>query len=81
MTYVGKRPDLDFAQFPSPRVTLPDYTKVDLSAELPLPQLGPGGFALTARLDNVFDKRYEEVLNFAAPGRTVLIGGRASALF
>ena len=81
VTYVGKRPDLDFAQFPSPRVTLPDYTKVDLSAEVPLPQLGPGGFALTARLDNVFDKRYEEVLNFAAPGRTVLIGGRASALF
>jgi len=81
VTYVGKRPDLDFAQFPSPRVTLADYSKVDLSAELPLPQLGPGGFALTARLDNVFDKRYQEVLNFAAPGRTVLIGGRASAMF
>jgi hypothetical protein len=29
----------------------------------------------------VFDKRYEEVLHFASPGRTILIGGRASALF
>ena len=81
VTYVGKRPDLDFAQFPSPRVTLPDYTKIDLSAELPLPQVGRGDFALTARLDNVLDKKYEEVLHFAAPGRTVLIGGRASGFF
>jgi len=81
VTRVGKRPDLDFSQFPSPRVTLPDYTKVDLSAELPLPRLGGGGFTLTARLENLFDKKYEEVLHFAAPGRTILIGGRASAIF
>ena len=81
VTFVGKRPDLDFAQFPSPRVTLPDYSKVDLSAEVPLPRLGLGGLTLTARLENLFDKKYEEVLNFAAPGRTILIGGRVSALF
>src|SRR5687767_15119150 len=36
VSFVGKRADLDFAQFPSPRVTLAGYTKSDLSAEFPL---------------------------------------------
>ncbi len=80
VTYVGKRPDIDFAQFPSPRVTLPAYTKLDLSAELPV-RLGPGGFMLTARLENLFDRKYQEVLGFAAPGRAILIGGRAATMF
>ena len=81
VSYVGKRPDTDFSQFPSPRVTLPAYTKVDLSAEYPLTGLNRGGLTLNARLDDVFDKRYQDVLHFASPGRTILIGGRASALF
>ncbi len=81
VSYVGKRPDTDFSQFPSPRVTLPAYTKVDLSAEYPLTGLRRGGLTLNARMDNVFDKRYEDVLHFASPRRTILIGGRASALF
>ena len=81
VTYVGKRPDIDFAQFPSPRVTLPAYTKVDLSAELPVTRLGSSGFTLTARLENLFDRKYQEVLGFAAAGRAILIGGRASAMF
>jgi vitamin B12 transporter len=81
VSYVGKRPDTDFSQFPSPRVTLPAYTKVDLSAEYPLTGLRRGGLTLNARVDNVFDKRYEDILNFTTPRRTVLIGGRASALF
>jgi vitamin B12 transporter len=81
VSYVGKRPDTDFSQFPSPRVTLPAYTKVDLSAEYPLTGHQRGGLTLNARVDNVFDKRYDEVLNFTSPRRTILIGGRASALF
>jgi vitamin B12 transporter len=81
VSYVGKRPDTDFSQFPSPRVTLPAYTKVDLSAEYPLTGLKRAGFTLNARVDNVFDKRYEDVLNFTSPRRTILIGGRATALF
>lgn len=81
VSYVGKRPDTDFSQFSSPRVTLAAYTKVDLSAEYPLTGLKRGGLTLNARVDNVFDKRYEEVLNFTTPRRNILIGGRASALF
>src|SRR6267154_749106 len=79
VSYVGKRPDTDFSQFPSSRVTLPAYTKVDLSAEYPLTGLKRGGLTLNARVDNVFDKRYDEVLNFTSPRRTILVGGRASA--
>jgi outer membrane cobalamin receptor len=32
-------------------------------------------------VENTLNKRYEDVLHFAAPGRTVLIGARASTLF
>ncbi len=81
LSYVGKRPDTDFSQFPSPRITLPSYTKVDLSAEYPLTARTHGGLTINARLENAFDKHYEDVLHFAAPGRTILLGGRASALF
>lgn len=81
ITYVGKRPDFDFSQFPSPHVTLPAYARVDLSAEVPVFARGPGGLTLTGRVENLFDKHYEDVLNFAAPGRTILLGARAAAMF
>ncbi|HEU4748498.1 MAG TPA: TonB-dependent receptor, partial [Gemmatimonadaceae bacterium] len=81
LSYVGKRPDTDFSQFPSPRVTLPSYVKADLSAELPLMRAGRGGLTLNARIENLFGERYEDVLNFAAPGRVVLVGARAVAVF
>jgi vitamin B12 transporter len=81
VNFVGKRPDLDFAQFPSPRITLAAYAKFDLSGELPLTGPRRGGLRLTARLENVLDKRYQDVLHYAAPGRTILVGGRATTLF
>jgi vitamin B12 transporter len=81
INFVGKRADLDFSQFPSPRVTLPSYTKLDLSAELPLIGRRRGGLALSLRIENALDKRYEDVLHFAAPGRTILLGARATTLF
>lgn len=81
VSVVGKRPDVDFAQFPSPRVTLPAYAKLDLSAELPLTGPGRRGFSLSARLENALDKHYEDVLHYSSPGRTILIGARATTLF
>ena len=81
VSYVGKRADMDFAQFPSPRVSLPAYSRVDLSAEAPLTRLGAGHLVLNARIENLFDKKYEEVLHFPAPRRTILIGARASNVF
>jgi vitamin B12 transporter len=81
LNFVGKRADTDFAQFPSPRVTLPAYTKTDLSTELPLTRFRSGGLVLTGRVENVLDRRYEDVLHFASPGRTILVGARATTLF
>jgi vitamin B12 transporter len=79
--YAGKRPDFDFTQFPSPRVTLPAYTKVDVAAEYPLTRVRLDNVRLSARIENAFDKRYEEVLNFPAPGRVVLLGLKANTAF
>lgn len=81
IAFVGKRPDLDFAQFPSSRVTLGSYTKTDLSIEYPLAPAERGGIAFNARVENLFDKRYEDVLHFAAPGRVVFLGARVLAHF
>jgi vitamin B12 transporter len=80
-SFVGKRPDIDFTQFPSPRVTLPAYTKIDLSGDLPIAAIERTGLTLDARVENLLNKRYEDVLNFRTPGRTILIGARATRLF
>jgi vitamin B12 transporter len=76
VTYVGSRPDLDFQQYPSPTVSLPAYTTVDLSAAAPLLVRSGTTIALTARVENALDRSYQEILNFPAPGRTVLVGAR-----
>jgi vitamin B12 transporter len=78
-SYVGKRPDLDFSQFPSPTLTLPAYIKLDLSAASRIFALPNGNeFALTARMENALDKKYQDVIGFPAPGRVVLIGASFS---
>lgn len=79
-SYVGDRPDLDFARFPSPVVTLPAYVRVDVASSRDIfrSASGKSSLAITARVENALDKRYEDVLNFRAPGRTVLLGARFS---
>lgn len=75
--HVGKRPDLDFRTFPSARITLPAFTTMDAAASIPvLAKNDRPRVALTVRVENVFDKRYQEVFNFDAPGRRVMVGGR-----
>jgi Outer membrane cobalamin receptor protein len=77
--YVGKRPDVDFAAFPSPTVTLPAYTRVDVSGSLELWKGTHGSsLSLNARAENAFGKKFETVLHFPAPGRVILIGARFS---
>lgn len=78
--HVGARTDVRFFHDApwSAEETLPAYTKVDLSGELPLP-LGKAGrhAALTARIDNLFDARYEPAAGYRAPGIAFLVGARA----
>jgi vitamin B12 transporter len=76
--YVGERDDRDFAN--DVRVKLDGYTLVDLSAELALASLSHGlsPLSLTARVENTFNRAYQPVFGFDAPGRTVLVGARAA---
>jgi len=78
VTYVGDRQDQDFSTFPFPRVTLASYTRIDLAAQLDLlrPRGSTPGFAVSGRVENLLDHGYEEVKNFPARGRTLLVGGR-----
>jgi vitamin B12 transporter len=67
---VGSRHDVGY-------VRLPWYTTLDLAAELGVLRRRAAEVALTLRLENAFDEEYEAILNYRAPGRTLLIGGRA----
>ncbi|HEX6965772.1 MAG TPA: TonB-dependent receptor [Gemmatimonadaceae bacterium] len=79
VSYVGRRDDRDFSSFPATPVELPAYTKVDISAELPLVthRVADHALALTARIDNLFNAQYQGVYGFRVPGRVVLLGARA----
>jgi vitamin B12 transporter len=79
-SYIGRRPDYDFNQFPSPVVTLPAYMKVDVAGSWAIfhTATGASSLSLTARVDNVLDKRYQDVLHFTSPRRSFLIGARLS---
>lgn len=68
--YVGERADVDAFTFQ--RTENPDYLRVDLAARW----RALGWLAPYARVQNVADEEYEEVLGYPAPGRT-LIGGVA----
>ena len=64
LIYVGKRDDKNFSTFPAARVVLPDYTIVNLAAQFDVtPWL-----TVTGRVDNLFNKDYEDVLGYATPG-------------
>jgi vitamin B12 transporter len=78
-TYVGKRADLDFNEFPSPTVTLPAYLKLDLAGSYDIWRGAHHSLlSITGRVENVLDKEYETVLHFPAPGRVILLGARFS---
>ena len=68
--YVGARYDKDFNQYPVPRVKLPDYTLFNLSASYNV----LAGIQIYGRVDNLFNKYYEDVLGYATPGRSGYLG-------
>jgi vitamin B12 transporter len=74
---VGERTDRDFRDFPSTPVTLPSYTRFDLGAEYALPVVGGAHNTVTLRVENLTDEEYQNVFNFLAPRRTVVLGIRA----
>lgn len=77
--HVGPRSDRDFSGFPAAPVTLPSYTRIDVSGDYHLAD-GPGSsWWLTFRAENLFDAAYQEVAGFPVPGRRLLIGFRAES--
>jgi vitamin B12 transporter len=76
VTYVGRRDDVDFAQFPSQRVSLPGYAVVDLALEVDIVGSGTDGAGVSgvARVENLFDERYDQVVGFAGHPRGVFGG-------
>jgi vitamin B12 transporter len=78
VTRIGSRADADFRDFPAARVTLPSYTLVDASLDLPVVRRGTAGAGidLTLRAENLFDRSYDQVVGFPGRGRTVMGGGR-----
>jgi vitamin B12 transporter len=81
LTYVGRRDDVDFNQFPSQRIELPAYTIVDLAGEVEVLRAGPGRPSVSGvlRVENLFDQQYEQVVGFA--GRTRGVFGGATFRF
>lgn len=78
LRYTGERDDLDFSTFPTARVTLPAYTRVDFALDIVVlePRAGRPSVAATARLQNAFDVEYQEIQGFRTPGRVVSLGLR-----
>ncbi len=68
----GAARDLAFTDpsFVPVRVTLDDYTLVNLNARVRLAE----GLGLFARAENLLDDRYEQVFSFVSPGRSVIVG-------
>lgn len=75
---VGKRPDVDPVTFAT--VTNGGYAKVDLAASAVLAEAwGPlSTLRLTAKVENLLDERYDDVLGFPALGLTYLVGIEAT---
>ena len=69
----GRQADSDFATFPATQRTLGGYTLVNLAASW---QVAPW-VSLFARVENLFDKQYEEVIGFGHLGRAGYVGVRA----
>lgn len=67
--YVGEREEPDFINYPS-RIIMPDYFVVNFAAHFNLfPFL-----RLQARIENLFDKQYEEIYGFGTAGFSVYGG-------
>jgi vitamin B12 transporter len=76
LTLVGRRDDVDFNE--GQRVSLPGYAIVDLAGEFEVLRSGAGhpGVSATIRVENVFDREYDQVVGFPGRSRGVFGGAR-----
>ncbi len=74
ITYVGRRKDMDYTSYPYKRITKKDYTDVDLSCLYDLTE----NFQIFGRIENLFDRKYQEVHGYATSGRSFYAGIKAT---
>jgi len=74
LNYAGSQQDIFYSPetFTSERVDMDAYTVVDVAAAWKLTR----SLEITARISNLLDEEYEEVLGFVRPGRAVYAGLR-----
>jgi outer membrane cobalamin receptor len=75
---VGERADRDFRPFPATPVRLPAYQRIDVGGEYRVREAAKSKSAITVRIENLQNTRYQNVFNFLAPRRTVSLGVRSS---
>jgi len=68
--YNGARDDKDFSTYPTSRITLPAYYLVNLTSSYKVFE----NLNLNARIENLFNKEYEEVLYYGTLGRSFYVG-------
>jgi len=66
----GVRDDNDFSTFPTARITLPSYVTVNLAGEYGITE----ATTFFARVDNIFDRDYQDVLGYGALGAAGYVG-------
>jgi vitamin B12 transporter len=76
---VGARDDRDFSGFPARPVVLPAYQRVDAGIAYRVSATPRASLIVFLRAENLFAERYEEIANFASPGRSIALGLRAQA--
>ncbi len=72
--YTGARPDMDFSTYPARRIDLPAYTVVNLSGTYRLNKR----LEVYSRVENLFDKQYEEIFGYGTPGLSAYAGFKLS---
>ncbi|MEZ4417818.1 MAG: TonB-dependent receptor [Gemmatimonadota bacterium] len=72
---VGERADRNFTVFPAESVSLAAYATLDAAFDWVVKPGGEREVALVLRTGNLMNTAYEEVFGFAAPGRTLEVGG------
>jgi vitamin B12 transporter len=78
LSYTGVRDDVDFREFPATVVRLPAYAMVNLAADIEVMRAAPGrpGLSAVARVENLFNERYEPVVGFTGRRRGVFGGAK-----
>ncbi len=71
LIYTGHRKDLDFSTFPATRVTMPDYSLINLAGSYRITEQ----FEVFVRIENILDRDYQPVIGYGAPGAAAYGGG------